>query len=336
MANVIAEFLEPFTSETISSHKVICNRESNFGTIWNDLLSQLGSKPKDQWTTVTPHDVLNALPSDRKLILIVDEFDRLQDPDTDAMFADTVKAISDKSVDTTLILVGVADDVDDLITEHASIDRCLVQIHLDRMGLVELKEIIEAGMKQAGMDISNRSVNQICLLSMGLPHYTHAFGLNAGRAAIDRRKTRVTPRDVDEASLRIISEYQQTSTRQFIEATASPRRENYYFQVLVACALAKTNALGFFRAQDIRDPYSRIMDRPYEIPSFSRHLHNLSTEARGAVLLMEGEAHKRRFRFNDPMLQPYVLIKGLQSKLITLNDIRRWNPNAARTPGILN
>ena len=52
------------------------------------------------------------------------------------------------------------------------------------------------------------------------------------------------------------------------------------------------------------------MDRPYEIPSFSRHLHNLSTEARGAVLLMEGEAHKRRFRFNDPMLQPYVLIKG--------------------------
>ena len=289
----------------------------------------MGLVPKDSWSKITPHDVLNSLPHDRKLILIIDEFDRLQDPDIDALFADTVKAISDKSVDTTLILVGVAADVDDLITEHASIDRCLVQIHLDRMGLDELKEIIEAGIKQTGMEITQDSTNRICLLSMGLPHYTHAFGLNAGRAAIDRKQTKVTPRDVDEASQRIISEYQQTSTRQFTEATASPRKENYYFQVLVACALAKTDALGFFRAQDVREPYSKIMKRQYEIPSFSRHLHNLSTEARGEVLIVEGETHKRRFRFNDPMMQPYVLIKGLQSRLITLKDIRRWTPSAA-------
>ena len=295
----------------------------------------MGLEQRDPWGKITPHEVLNALPRDRKHILIVDEFDRLQDPDIDALFADTVKAISDGNVDTTLVLVGVADDVDDLITEHASIDRCLVQIHLNRMGFDELKEIIEAGISQAGLQINANSTNRICLLSMGLPHYTHAFGLNAGRAAIDRKMTRVTTRDVDEASLRIISEYQQTSTRQFIDATASPRKENYYFQVLVACALAKTNALGFFRAQDVREPYSQIMKRRFEIPSFSRHLHNLTTEARGEILIVEGETHKRRFRFNDPMMQPYVLIKGLQSKLITLKDIRRWSPNAASTSVIL-
>ena len=200
LANVIAEFLSPFTSEQIASHKVICNRESTFTTIWTDLFTQMGLEQRDPWGKITPHEVLNALPRDRKHILIVDEFDRLQDPDIDALFADTVKAISDGNVDTTLVLVGVADDVDDLITEHASIDRCLVQIHLNRMGFDELKEIIEAGISQAGLQINANSTNRICLLSMGLPHYTHAFGLNAGRAAIDRKMTRVTTRDVDEAS----------------------------------------------------------------------------------------------------------------------------------------
>ena len=130
LANVLSDFLQPFSSETIASARVNCARESSYRNIWESLFRSVGLPIKDPYVEFTPEDVFNTLrqDSDRKLILIVDEFDRIGDPDVDTMFADTIKTLSDFDLDTTLILIGVADDVDDLITEHESIDRCLVQI----------------------------------------------------------------------------------------------------------------------------------------------------------------------------------------------------------------
>ena len=91
------------------------------------------------------------------------------------MFADTIKTLSDFSLDTTLILVGVADDIDDLITEHESINRCLAQIHLPRMSVGELESIVKFGIETAGMEISGEAVSQICALALGLPNYVHAL-----------------------------------------------------------------------------------------------------------------------------------------------------------------
>ena len=123
LANVISHFLQPFTSETIISARVNCYRDTTYRQIWEYLFREVGLPTKDEFSSFTLDDVFNTLRQDesRKLMLIVDEFDRIEDPDVDALFADTIKALSDFSLDTTLILVGVADDVDDLITEHESI-----------------------------------------------------------------------------------------------------------------------------------------------------------------------------------------------------------------------
>jgi histone H3/H4 len=279
----------------------------------------------------TPDDVLDALRQDesRKLILIIDEFDRIEDPDIDALFADTIKALSDFNLDTTLILVGVADDVDDLITEHRSVDRCLVQIHLPRMPFDELTEIVKSGVETAGMEVSEEAVRHICAVSQGLPHYVHALGLASGRAAIDDKRLLVETHDVSNAIQTLVNESQQSILRQFDLATASPRRENFYFQVLLACALASTDDLGYFRAADIRVPYTRLMGREMQIPSFARHLHGLSEEDRGAVLQRLGKSHQYRFRFSDPLMQPYVLMKGLQNGLLDLQDVCNFNVSEA-------
>ena len=142
------------------------------------------------------------------------------------------------------------------------------------------------------------------------------------QAAIDRGSASVEPEDVQRAIDVLIRESQQTIIRKFDTATASPRRENFFFQVLLACALAETDGLGYFRAADVREPYSRIMGRRYEIPAFVRHLHDLANEKRGEVLQRLGELHNYRFRFADPMLQPYVLMHGLKKGLVGLGDIR--------------
>jgi Cdc6-like AAA superfamily ATPase len=324
LANVIAAYLEPFTSEEIASFKVNCFRESSFSSIWRQFFRYL-DVGADSLAELTPNDVLEALPKHRKLILIVDEFDRVETPDVAALLADTIKALSDFEVDTTMVVVGVADNVDDLIGQHESIDRCLVQVHLPRMEFRELMEIVEQGMAMAGMTISPDAASQICTLSLGLPHYPHWLGLASGRAAVDAKRTNVEPGDVNTAVHNLLRDVQQTILKKFDAATASPRRENFYFQVLLACALAPTDHLGRFRAADVREPYSEIMKRRHDIPAFSRHLHDLSTDKRGNVLQRFGESHNFRFRFTDPMMQPYVLMQGLQRGLVGLEAVRPRN-----------
>lgn len=332
IANVLSGILAPFTSEQIVSARVNCSRETSYTQIWNSMFREIGTPVnKSPFESLTVDDVFDALRQEdsRKLILIIDEFDRVEDPDIDALFADTIKALSDFDLDTTLILVGVADDVDDLITEHESVDRCLVQVHLPRMPFEEMMEIVRSGVGSAGMEASDEAVSSICAVSMGLPHYAHALGLASGRAAIDDRRTRVEPRDVDNAMDVLLSVSQQSMLRQFDLATASPRRENFYFQVLLACSLAQTDDLGYFRAADVREPYSHIMDRDMEIPSYARHLHGLSGAGRGDVLERQGRPHQYRFRFSNPLMQPYVLMRGLQSGMVDLEDVREFT--AARS-----
>ena len=171
LANVLSSYLEPFTSETIATARVNCYGETTYTHIWGSLFRQVGLSTGNEYAPITLDDVFDALRTDeaRKLILIVDEFDRVQDPDIDTLFADTIKTLSDFNLDTTLILVGVADDVDDLITEHESINRCLVQIHLPRMSISELEEIITFGIENVGMEITDEAVSQICVLPLGLP-----------------------------------------------------------------------------------------------------------------------------------------------------------------------
>ena len=322
LANVLSDFLRPL-DEDVASAKVNCYRDTSYDDIWASLFDQIGLAGADWSGRFTPYDVFRILRQDEtgKLILIVDEFDRIEDPDIDSMFADTVKTLSDFNVDATLVLVGIADDVDDLIAEHESIDRCLVQLHLPRMTFDELTGIIKSGIDSVGMEIDRDAAANICNVSLGLPNYVHALGLASARVAIDDERMRVESGDVEVAIERVMSESQQTLLSEFDLATASPRRENLYFHVLLACALTQTDERGYFRAADLRKPYSRLMGRDMQISTYGRHLHRLSEEKRGSVLQRIGQPHQYRFRFSNSLMQPYALMRGIERGMTTLRDV---------------
>jgi len=86
-------------------------------------------------------------------VFIVDEFDRAAN-ETSGNFTDLMKGLSDFSVDCTIILVGVSDTVDQLIADHASISRSLVQILLPRMVEKELREILSTAEKALDIGFS--------------------------------------------------------------------------------------------------------------------------------------------------------------------------------------
>lgn len=259
-------------------------------------------------------------------VIFLDEFDRISNPEVRAMFADTIKMLSDQEVPTTVVLVGVADTVDELIAEHASVERALVQIQMPRMSRAELEQIVDQGMSALAMNIDKDALKRITGLSQGLPHYTHLLAREAALVAVQVFHTLdVDATHVNEATGRAIGRAQRSVVTAYHNATASPQKATLYPQVLLATALAQGDELGFFSPGDVRAPLSAIMSKPVEIPSFVRHLHSLAERDRGAVLQKRGPKRRHRFRFSNPLLQPYVVMHGLHEGLLSPSTFEKFS-----------
>lgn len=331
LANVLSAFLPAMGTRSVITPRINCDSSDTFESVFEKsfqeiqlvqqtrgigFTSQQGAKQLDGRAfvngTYTPDNVRRALTilSQSFLpIIILDEFDRLSDAVKHAV-ADTVKSLSDHGVDATIIMVGVADTVGDLIREHASIERAMVQIPMPRMSATEISEIVDKGCGRLGLTVGPTAKNAIQVLSQGLPHYTHLLCLHSARCCIETDSTEITQAHVQNAIQQALKNSQQSIQSAYHLATMSPRKDNLFSDVLLACALANVDQMGYFAAQDVREPMKMITGKVYEIPSFSQHLNEFSEVKRGPILKKIGTPRRYRFRFINPLLQPYVIMQG--------------------------
>ena len=125
--------------------------------------------------------------------------------------------------------------------------------------------------------------------------------------------------DLDDAIQRSIESVQRSVLDVYHKATSS-NRETLYKQVLLACALANRDEKSTFAGTDVRDELQRITGTFRDLPAFAQHLNDFSGKGeRGGVLDRLGTSHRYRYRFRDPLLQPYVLMRGQIDGLLTPN-----------------
>jgi hypothetical protein len=139
---------------------------------------------------------------------------------------------------------------------------------MPRMSDEELYEILDKALTQVGMTIDEPAKIQVARLAKGLPHYAHLLGQQSALAAIMVGRTNITKSDISDAINALFKTRNRSVISAYNTATTSPR-ENLYKQVLLACALAKTDDLGFFSAAAVRDPMSKIMKRRYDSNVFT-------------------------------------------------------------------
>ena len=334
LVTVVGELLAGSGARTA---RAICDSSDDFSSVWRKALSEvpvewteqavgfgsgttrtsssaaalLGSDP------VTPHAVAKALQAvghESGLAVVVDEFDRLQGTGAKAraLFADTIKTLSDRVAPATIVIVGVADDVSELIREHRSVERALVQVRMPRMTRDELAEIATRGVESARMAIAGTAVSRITALSQGLPHYTHLLTQLAAQAALTKRRTDIATREVDTAVARALDRAQHSVTEMYYRATSGDADERR--RVLLACALAEEDDFGFFSADDLDKPLAKIGGEARD--SLEQDLQEL---ARAESVLQRRDD---RFRFVNPLLQPYVVMRGLSEGLVKAKDVR--------------
>ena len=271
---------------------------------------------------LSPDDVqlvLSEFTSNHIPIIVLDEFDRIKDAATTQLVADTIKALSDYSVNATVIVVGVAEDVSTLIQGHASITRSLIQIKMPRMSTEELKQLVLTRYARCGIATDADAVWKIVFLSRGLPYYTHLLAMHAARHAIQNGKVAVTHEDVDKALDGAIIELDQSIKEKYVLAVRSQRAEDtLYAPVLLACAFAITDELGRFQQSAVAAPLNRIVPgKNYQASTYALHMNAFTEPGRGCVLQRFGTARNYRYRFADPMMQPYVILKGLRDGPLT-------------------
>jgi len=344
LAAVMSSVMEP-QAVTV---KVNCSVSDSFDQIWRRVMGDIQIAQQRQvgfseanvsielrtlgdylasHDRLAPDDVRRTLAlvaHHRPVVVFLDEFDRLRSDSTTAAMADTLKTLSDQDVDATVIIVGVADNVDELIREHRSTERALAQIHMPRMEPSELEEIILGGLTAADMRIKPESAQDIIRLSQGLPHYTHLITQNAAHSTLNRGTDLIEGVDVIKAVTVAIDKAQQSVRESYRQATTSNRKDSLYQQVLLACALAPTDAHGFFAAADLRGPLSKILNKDVDIPAFAQHLKAFSGDGkREPVLQKRGTSRRFRYRFVNPLLQPYVVMKGMKEQMIRTEDLVR-------------
>jgi Cdc6-like AAA superfamily ATPase len=339
LANIISTKIR--SGREVVAPRVNCDGTDSFTTLWKkifsevDLLKKKRQAPGFQMSVfeetvkaadvvggnVTPDEVrrlLTLLGEEKLIILIFDEFDRIQDLDTRRAMADTIKALSDHDVEATIIIVGVGDSVDEIIAEHRSIERALDQIQMPRMRREEVFELLRNGVGHLTMGITHQAQLRIALLSQGLPHYAHLLALHAVRTALDSGTATVEVKHVTAAIGKAVAGSQRSLLSDLQKATTSPQKgKHWYSEVLLACALAKTDEFGFFYAADVRGPLSMIMRKSVDIPSFAKHLNDFCHTNKGPVLQKLGVRHKFRYRFINPLLQPLVIMKGIVDRRIS-------------------
>lgn len=206
--------------------RTVCHAESDFNQIMHGLVADLpasllgaeavaesgagggGCDAVLPAAEVLPADVA-AIPGRlacRRVIFVVDEFDRVQDGATRTKLADTIKLLSDRNIRLLFLIVGVSDTLDRMIGQHPSIQRNIVSVHLKLLDDVEIRTMLVRGGQTAGLVFTEAAGDVVVSVARGMPYMAQLMGLRITQETLRRGGDETSAADVRSAIERLIEE----------------------------------------------------------------------------------------------------------------------------------
>ncbi len=219
LSNMVIESLR--RAETIVARHT-CEAGSDFDSIMRGLMRDLpgsllagpvgtgveGCEAALPDRPLRPGDVA-ALPARlacRGLVCLVDEFDRVEDTRTRTQLADAIKQLSDRDVPLLFLVVGVSENLDEILGQHPSIQRSVLGVHLPLFTDRDVAQLIAKGGRESGFAFLPPTVARIVVLSRGMPYMAQLLGLRLTQAAANRGETTVSEEDFDTAVARLVND----------------------------------------------------------------------------------------------------------------------------------
>lgn len=339
LANITKKLYENVDKRVICT-KVSCDPTETFSNLWIKTFTQvnisyettnkimgfdLDNESRKNESKILPanliikkdkilksNDILNILKkhhNNTNFLFIFDEFDRIDEIKIKEQFTYLMKHISDSNINITVMLVGIAENIEELIESHESIERCLKQIYLPRMENNEIEEIINNGLKYIKIKMEDKLKKRIVELSEGLPQYTHLFCRHSINHYLE--KADITS-DISlsdfKGSINTICEEMDESIKRKYQKAIIDDKSNIYEELLIACASAPIDEYNSFTQKDVRNILKDITTRRLK-KSYVDQLKQLCDEKRGSILKLRGNKRLYRFEFRNPLIKMFINLK---------------------------
>jgi Cdc6-like AAA superfamily ATPase len=250
---------------------------------------------------------------DRHVILVVDEYDRVTAEETKAKFAELIKNMSDATAPVTLVIIGVADDVRQLLGKHPSLQRTLVTVPMPLMTRREIDGIIAIGEEKSGLRFDPWVRQTIVDFAQGLPYHAQLLSLFAARHALRRQSTRVEREDLRYAVARVAEEA-EPRLKDAYDLAIGPHENASFRDVLFHAARCRTDEFGVFSAADVAAAAAGADSAGVSLLALQYPLKKLTESERGAVLRRIVAPGGLRYQFVTLMMRHHVLMRQAEQR----------------------
>jgi len=241
-------------------------------------------------------DLLKIKIAKNGILIVVDEFDQIKDT---SGFSSYLKSLATNTPGLKFCIVGVAQDIQNLMKEHQSTDRLFAGsvINLPSMNEEELTSIIKTAEDSIEKHIvfDESAVKKIVTLSKGHPYIVHLMGKQTFKTAFLEPKYSIDESYID-SILRGIAEKEADPVLEgrYKKSVASSKQREIVLKAFAVSAKADSEILT-------SDAY-RISEEQ-GVENASQYVGQLVIEDYGAELI---KIRERYYRFKDSLFQTYV------------------------------
>jgi len=321
--------------ENLMSIKITCNRNDTFNAIWERALRKIRFVQTDKTVGFRSSEKTNIFPIDvpeqdkitpaeveqillninANMLFIFDEFDMIKSKKVKSRMADMIKLVSDNLTHLTILIVGIADNVTELIGEHPSIERCVKQIEVPLMSDNEAQEMILRNMNFLKLKIQKKVLNKIIDTASGFPNYLHLLCKYSAKEAVKNNFDIINEEHFNKAVIKSIENSDYTLKKSYQTATKSTRSKNQFADVLLACALAKTDERNSFDTEEVLKKYNQITGNKHKKKSIHYNLGMLCKKERAGILQKSRKQKNTRYKFTKPLIKAFVKLKKYEETI---------------------
>lgn len=230
---------------------------------------------------------------------MIDEFDAITNAQEKYKVAELLKYLSDNSESVTILLVGIAQSAIELTAGHPSVNRCLMELHVDRMHNLGLQKILIDGAQKLNLIFQDDVIQEIVSISAGYPYFTHLIALKCAEDAVITKTKHITMKNLQNALRLAVSEAESTLRDAYYTAIRGKNSAEHkkVLQAASACMGPECTV------HEIGKCLSTILGVDINPASFTRFMQSATCK--------EGKKIFRRIRpgvyqFSDPRMPSFI------------------------------
>lgn len=252
-----------------------------------------------------PRDFVELLASlvNCQVVLILDEFDQVTDPQVYGEYASFMKLLCDASVPVQLLIVGIATSVAHIIDAHPSLRRHLTAVTIGRISQEGVNELVDHGAARCGLRFDAAARALITRVGCGSPYHVRLFCYQAGLEALRQGVDHV---DLSSAFVGLTSAVEQW-------AALNEADSELFGTIARLEPAARDQVAEIARLAAVQDGFTRATSEPGP-EAVSVLEPSLTTDARGVA------------RFRDSLAPQFLL------GMIELNRVRQAQGSEPPTP----